>query len=930
MKFTMQNSLFSKIAIILIVTFLYVLTGYLGLYFAIPTGYATAIWIGAGIGLGAALTWGLVSLPGVFIGAFIVNFFLTQHIVVNFSLPIIIIIGLIVATGATLQAYVGWWLIKKWIKLDNPLYYPNDILLFAFLSAPVSCLVNATFSNVCLLLFNIIPLDQFLLSWGTWWVGDVLGILIVTPLFLILFGQPQTIWRARMMPILLPLSMSFVLVVILYLIVSETEIQRFNTNFAKTVNEDLLQYESKLIEKPNTPLMISRLNQAFLDMNNYYSIKITDVTTKTNQKQLLNYLNDNAKPAIKKYYLTYNHVIELDGDRWWILATASNTYVNSMFSGAIWFVFVSGLLFCALINIVLFITYGQKKLIQISRDEKAAALEVSEEKNSLILRSAGEGIFGIDTAGRITFVNPTAEKILGYQENELKGKSVHDFVNHHHNPLKEDHCSFYDTVRHDKAIHIANESFIRKNGATFWSEYTSTPIKSHEQTTGAVIVFNDITERKQIELALEKMAHFDFLTSLPNRVFFLEILAKSIRRAKKNQTLLAVCFIDLDNFKQINDSLGHTVGDNALKVFANHLVPRLRKSDVIARLGGDEFALILQNIKSPYDVRFVLESYIKEICTPIKVHGLEINITFSMGIAIYPLMGRSAEELIKNADIAMYRAKELGKNMFVFFDEEINQQIQREQMVDMQLRKALDNQEFHMTYQLQVRTDLKQVIGLEALIRWNNPILGSIEPEEFISIAETNGMIHPLGAWLLEEACRHYQMLSETLRQPSIKLSVNVSVVQLEHINFVNNVKQILTDTKMPGENLTIEITETALMRRPDQIYVVMQQLKALGIQFALDDFGVSYSSMQYLKQLPISAIKIDQLFISDMLINKNDAAIVKAIIQLAHNLEKQCIAEGVETKEQYQFLKTLGCDIIQGYYFAKPMTPQALLNFFK
>lgn len=819
----MKSAFFKYLITMTVVAVLYSVTGFIGLsLIATSPGYATPIWIPSGIALGAMLIWGKPTLPGIFLGSLLLNYSVSANHFYDSNLIIPLFIGGVIAMGAVLQALAGWLLIKKWVGLSNPLNQPNAILLFAFLSGPISCLVNTTWSNTVLLLLNILPKEQYLFTWVTWWVGDSVGVLIFTPLFLILFAKPNAIWRQRIVPILIPLCISFLGVIMLYLIAN-----------ASGVKEQL------------------------------------------------------------------------------------------------WSVLAAGLLFCVLINVILFIIHGQKSIVQMQMAEQALALKFEEAKNLLILRSAGEGIFGIDNDGNTTFVNPAAAKMLGFNESELIGKAIHDLVqykNQDGSPYPRVKSPLHMTTKYNTTYHIRDEVFWRKNGTYFYVEYVITPLVDRGVTTGAVVVFNDVTQQRELEQKLARMAHYDALTGLPNRISFLEKLSSAIDTARSNQRMLAICFIDVDNFKQINDSLGHTVGDEILKFIPKLLELELTKTDYLARLGGDEFAVILENVISIDYIKLTLQRFIKVLNKPIKIENHEIMATLSIGIATYPTAGDTANELIKNADIAMYKAKEFGKNTFVFFDDEISKQVKRLNELESEMRKAFEREEFSTVYQPLIESESKQLLGFEVLTRWRAASLGNISPLEFIPMVEKNGLIHPIGEWTLRRACHDYHEIVSIFNNKEIFLSVNISVLQLENDKFLSTVKNILNDTGMNSNNIIFEITETELMQQPEHTIKLMDDFRKLGVRFALDDFGVNYSSMQYLKILPISLLKIDKTFIRDLTRNDNDVAIVKAIIQLAHGLGISTIAEGVETPGQYQLLKELGCEYIQGFYFAKPMPLQELI----
>lgn len=432
-------------------------------------------------------------------------------------------------------------------------------------------------------------------------------------------------------------------------------------------------------------------------------------------------------------------------------------------------------------------------------------------------------------------------------------------------------------------------------------------------------------ELRSTKLALEKMAHYDTITGLPNRDSFSQYLEKALGRAKRANTLLAVCFLDLDDFKQINDSMGHHSGDQLLSVLPKALLPELREVDYLARLSGDEFGLILEQIDSPLDVATILDRYLNVFDRSFHINNYEITTTVSIGVAVFPSAGNSVEALLRHADIAMYKAKDAGKNTFAFFNEDTDRQVRRQHRLELALKQAVKNAEFHLRYQPLIDATGDNIFGVEALLRWENPELGVISPAEFIPIAEECGVMDKIGEWVLERVAADYSLL-KTLSE-RMTVCVNTSVRQFENSSFDKLLLNLLESYQIPSKALILEVTETGVMRHPDLIFEVMKRLDRLGVCFALDDFGTGYSSMAYLKRLPISYIKVDQGFVSDIETDPSDAAIVRAIIQLSHALGIETIAEGVETAAQYDFLKRHDCHYFQGYYFSQPMTLEQLLE---
>lgn len=432
---------------------------------------------------------------------------------------------------------------------------------------------------------------------------------------------------------------------------------------------------------------------------------------------------------------------------------------------------------------------------------------------------------------------------------------------------------------------------------------------------------------------LKKLAHFDNLTRLPNRSQFEKNIRQTISRSKRNEQMFGVFFLDLDNFKTINDSLGHQIGDLLLQHVAKRItfclreedtVSRTGESNLIARLGGDEFAVVLQDIRSAHDAGTIAERLINDVNSITMLEGHEVNVGVSLGIACYPTSGTTPEQLIKHADIAMYRAKEKGRNNYQFYSTELNVVHERRQLFEGQLRSALEKDEFTLLYQPIINMKSEKCIGVEALIRWHNSELGFVSPMEFIEVAEDLRLIGPIGDWVMKTAC---QQLNQWLTQgyDVKKFSINLSTRQLLNKELPRLVAEQLKQYSIPEQLLELEITETAIMDDVDATEVILKQLSDIGCRLSIDDFGTGYSSLSRLKTLPINTLKIDQSFVRDLLDDDDDATIVKSIIALAKGLGLDIVAEGIENKEQLEFLQANGCHMGQGYYFAKPSDPSVI-----
>ncbi|MEO6354554.1 MAG: EAL domain-containing protein [Burkholderiaceae bacterium] len=446
----------------------------------------------------------------------------------------------------------------------------------------------------------------------------------------------------------------------------------------------------------------------------------------------------------------------------------------------------------------------------------------------------------------------------------------------------------------------------------------------------ATIAARNLAE--QVETAavqLDHLAHHDVLTNLPNRMLLQDRLGQAIELAHRQGKQLALMFMDLDRFKQINDSLGHAIGDQLLQSVAQRLVACVRHSDTISRQGGDEFVLLLHTIEHAEDAAISAQKILEALALPHRIDRHDLHISVSIGISVYPGNGLDAETLIKRADTAMYHAKETGRNNYTFFEPGMHDRAVQRQSIEASLRNALERQEFVLHYQPKVRLANRTIVGVEALIRWQHPEQGLLLPAQFVSIAEDCGLILPIGRWVLREACLQ-ACAWQRAGLPPITVAVNTSALELRTKDFLDNVRATLTDTQLAPQFLELELTENVLMRDAASTDLVLHALAELGVKLTIDDFGTGYSSLSYLRQFPVDTLKIDQSFVNQMTSNEDDATIVSAIISMGKSLQKRVIAEGVETAEQYAILLARHCDEGQGYYFGAPMTAEALADLLK
>ncbi|WLV24638.1 EAL domain-containing protein [Aciduricibacillus chroicocephali] len=551
-----------------------------------------------------------------------------------------------------------------------------------------------------------------------------------------------------------------------------------------------------------------------------------------------------------------------------------------------------------------------------------AELQQLSREKELILNSAGEGIFGLDLDRNITFCNPAGAHMLGYEtEDELIGKTV-NVIFKNTETIRRNSMAY--KLKSNQKHSLEEGEFFRKDNTNFSVEYVISQIEEKGEVVGEVVTFKDITERKQLEEEITYHAYYDSLTNLPNRVLLNDRLAQGIIHSKENKEKLAVLYLDLDRFKYVNDSLGHSFGDHLLRAVANRLRNCVPNTATLSRQGGDEFAICLPHIQAKDDVLEVVNNIISAFSKPFRLLDNDIFIKASIGISIYPDNGDTKDTLIKNADTAMYKSKETIGCGYHFFSEGMDIRNFENIQLENALYKALENDELVLLYQPQINYKTNQIEGVEALVRWNHPEQGMIPPGKFIPIAEETGLIVPIGEWVLTEACKQLKAWHNQGFQLQ-SVSVNLSVLQFEQNNLFSIVKNVLEKVELSPEYLHLELTENLIVKNTELTLKTMKQLNGLGINLAIDDFGTGYSSLGYLKKLPISTLKIDKSFVQEM--TEDEAAITNTIITLAQNLNLEVIAEGVETLEQAEFLSSQDCYMMQGYFFSKPLTADQILK---
>lgn len=784
---------------------------------------------------------------------------------VNLSIGTSILFALLIAIGNTLGPIITYGILSKF-SLNISLSRMRDVILIVSASA-LGMIISASNGTANLLYAGIIAHENLLTSWLIWWVGDTVGVLMALPLLLsVTKKEISQLWRLRAK--FLTIS-SFALAV---------EVFIFAVTPGATGQFSLLAF----IVLPVIVLIAMRFG------------------------------------------LAGSSIVVLGLSLIAVLATVYGK--GPFFQANLHDGIVSLWVFMCVLMLI-------SMVINIMQSERLAfeeALLSSEAKLRAVINGALDAIVSINEKGDIIEFNPAAERIFGYQRRDVMGRPLAEVmippslraahgIGHQH----------FVATGHKKIFDQRLELVaMRSDGTEFPVELTLTSLKDE----GIPIVtgfIRDITTRRNAEEAINKLAFYEPLTGLPNRRLFLDRLNQAFAHSAREENYGAIIFLDLDNFKSLNDTRGHDIGDQLLIQVAERIKNQLREDDTVSRLGGDEFVILLQNLSNSQEAalfaaREIAEKLLQSICVPYLLNGFDHHGSSSIGVCLFSGYTVSQDELLKRADAAMYQAKAKGRNTLCFYDPDMQLAVESRMQMQSELRSALALNQLSLHYQIQVDHN-RTVIGVEGLLRWNKPNEGMISPAEFIPIAEDTGLILSLGAWVIETACKQLKIWEETDFGRHLKLAVNVSAKQFRQTNFVNDVKLALEKTGANPKLLKLELTESIVLDDVGVVALKMLELRALGVRFSMDDFGTGYSSLIYLKKLPLTQIKIDKSFVRDLEIDKSDAEIVKTIVLMGQALGFNVIAEGVETEAQFDLLCQYGCQQFQGYLFSRPIEIEVL-----
>lgn len=1066
-------------------------------HLTVPPSNAAPVWPVAGIALALTILYGPRALIGIFIGVVAFEFQLFFQTIGDHNIGKALILSVGLGVGACAQALVGAKLIRHALGPLPSLTHDGDILRFQLLGGPVACLVSASIGMVTLLSLGVVTPENIQVGWVTWWVGDVIGVVIFAPLVIIFFDHTDPLWLGRKATVAFPMLLLFIITIAFYSYADFKESERKQLKFQEVVrsthhdltrefqrhqeildslknyfdasshvskNEFIIVNAATLEKHSGIQALewikrvkqeqrgefertlpqgrtIRRFNTAGVShpaeiREEYYAIQFI-VPQKTNMPALgfditsnpiaaealfrardsgktvatgplrlvqetaddvgivlykpvystpttpadleqrreliagavavvlrMRSMIDTETPSIangealvrlfdntdaNSPQLLYNshpeitnnpphalnetQTFDMGGRSWRLEYVSTPEFLAKNTNWAVWLVLTGGLLITALMGTGLLILTGRTLHVEDEVNRRTAELrsEVLQRRDTetqlrLVLDGANLGFWDWNYQTGEHWVNDRWMEMLGLQRSDLKNDTS-DWSDRIHPDDKEK--VFQAVERHIKnqESYVVEFRMRHQDGHWVWIQGAGAVVTVDQKTNEPLRLcgtHQDISERKNHENQIVHKAHFDSLTELPNRFLALDRLSQLLSEAQRKQGMIAVLFLDLDDFKKINDTLGHDTGDKLLMETATRLQSAVRGCDTVGRLGGDEFIILLSGITQAADAQPVAESLLKKFTDVFKIDNRELVLTASIGISIYPDDGDNMSELLRNADSAMYHSKEQGRNTYSYFTEQMNEAVSKRLLFEEQMHGALDRGEFKLCYQPQVELTNGKIVGVEALLRWDNPALGKVSPLEFIPIAEQTGLIVDLGKFVLSEALSK-AVVWQKIVGPQFTLAVNLSPRQFRDPNLADFVQKAIKQSEMPSSCLELEITEGVLLSGHAYIDHTLVALHNLGVSIAMDDFGTGYSSLSYLRNYPFDVLKIDREFIQDLCDDPGDRELVNATIMMAHGLGLKVIAEGVETEKQREYLSAQGCDFAQGYLFSKPISHEEI-----
>lgn len=942
----------------------YVLFGWLSLQISTPPDYISLVFLPAGLALAVVLVWGPWLTPGIALGSFLIQVLAhSQAGIPSWSFALVL-----APLGAALQAWGTAAMTWRWVGYPSAMDTPHKVALFLFLVGPLGSMINASLSVPLLVAGGAIPQTDALYSWWTWWLGDALGVVLLTPMVLAVFGEPAEAWRPRIRTVALPMVFALLLVGGSYYQLRLGDERSLHQKFQQETQEQSLRLQRRLDAQTDSVVAIAKLMQ------------LTGRLSESDFK-------DATRPWLERYTGTQNfgwspHVLDTERRTYeqtiWRPGEKPQTIIGRDAQGQTFAAPAAD--YHLPITLVEPLERNRSVLGLDVRVLPATAASVAASQDSG-LPTATHGIRLVQEAGEQRGV-VMYQAVFASGTSTLKGvvSAVFRMDDVLHAVLDPSDTGRWTMCLIDTQAPADNRRLSGPAGceqrtdtnarwATSWplhfggqrwvAHFTLGPqylAQMRNWTTwvtlttglgsaamlGAFLMVitglnrrtQRLVEQRTVELArsnatLAQLAHFDPLTGLSNRAHWISQAEKALQEARAQGEPLAIMFLDLDRFKHVNDSLGHSQGDLLLQTVAQRLRACLRARDVLARLGGDEFVVLLPKLKDRDGASVAARKIVAALSAPITLDVHEVTVSASLGLSYYPGDGNDVETLLRHADTAMYAVKDSGRNSWRLFSPDMTERLSQRLVLETGLRKALqpDCKELFLEYQPQV-SHQGTILGTEALVRWRHPELGLVPPDRFIPIAEDAGLIDALGQWVLNEACKQlhqwHQMARTNPALDRLRMAVNISALEFNRANFTGQLRSALVDSGVRPDCLELEITESLLMQAQPDLVKRLSEITALGVTLALDDFGTGYSSLGYLKRLPLSKVKIDRSFVTDIPGDAEDEAIVRATISMAHDLGLQVVAEGVETTAQRDFLTRHHCDALQGWLYSRSLPAHA------
>jgi diguanylate cyclase (GGDEF)-like protein len=963
------NLLSTRLTLNALTALIYAALGWLSLKISVPPDYVSVVFLPAGLALAVVLIWGSWLAPGIFLGSLLVQVLAHEQIDATFWQWSTVVPGL----GATAQAVLTAWMVRRWVHYPASIDTPRRVVMLLFVTTPLGSAFNATLSVPTLVLEGILPANEALYSWWSWWLGDSLGVILFTPLMLALFGEPAEAWRPRVRTVALPMSLALAVAGTSYYQLRVSDERGMHQQFEQKSAELAGRLQRRLDAQTDGVASIAKL----LELGN--SLTERDFRTAT-QPWLERYPGTQNFGWSPKVTREQRAEFEAEQSQKW-----RDTFVIKGRDS-------NGRVFPALpaddhlpialveplasnrsvLGLDVSVLPATMAAVKTSRETQAAAVtqgirlvQESGEQRGVIMYQAVythaeqdaefkgvvSAVFRMDDVlnavlgdvppGQLSIclvdvdADPKNNRLSGPEDCQNRHQGAHG--------LHVDMPIVFGNRNWSLHFVAGPEYQGQQRNWTAWATMSTglvavallgaflMVISGHSRRTQQLVELRT-HELARTNATLVQLAHFDPLTGLANRAHWMSQAEAALASAQQTGEQLAVMFLDLDRFKHVNDSLGHNQGDQLLKTVAQRLKQCLRARDVLARLGGDEFVVLLPRVKGKEGAAVGADKIVKALSMPVALDPHEVTVSASLGVAFYPDDGQDVETLLRHADTAMYSIKDAGRNGWRFFSSDMTEHLSHRLMLESGLRRAIQNNighELRLEYQPQVDGRTGQVTGLEALVRWQHPTLGLIGPDQFIPVAEDSGLIEPLGQWIQQQACK--QLASWQHAHPDVpalfalRLAINISALEFNRPGFVKHLSQCIEQSGLKPEQLELEITESLLMQAQPVLIERLGQINDMGVTLSLDDFGTGYSSLGYLKRLPLSKLKIDRSFVTDVPGDVEDEAIVRATLSMAHDLGLQVVAEGVETTEQLAFLQQHGCDALQGWLFSRALRAESV-----